>query len=316
MVPKARKGIQRLTTAGLLHWERNCISIDTITAEAALSEEDEWLDAVDLTKNNSRKVPFPRRILRHVIMTRHRTLIGTVIGYLFRCLYYKRGRCVSGGRCKASWIAEALDLDLRNVKSARKELTQLGWIVRCDDSQVALNRWGLPVVINLHWEGPGTVKDVKTPLPIAQNNAKVPPPILDIKPLSGSINQKLRKAPGVKNRTRVGSEPSLKHINLEDLNDPGRLDQLYRGATESGIMLHSDCNRLTWFAAAEHALQAGKQNPCGLFVAVYRQKLWHHITQDEEDHARAKLKMLDFGEDLRLPGEMREFIADCEDLAA
>lgn len=313
---KAKKGIQRLTTAGLLNWERNCISTDTLKAEAILAEEDEWLDALDRVKNNRRKVPFPRRMLRHVIMTRHVTLIGTVIGYLFRCLYYKKGRCISGGRCKASWISEALQLDIRNVKAARQQLIQLGWIAPCDANQTSLNRWGLPVVISLQWKAAERSEKVKTPLPIGQNQSKVPPPIINNKPLTGSNNQKLPRSTGVKNKTRVHSEPSLKHIALEDLRDPVRLDQLYQTATKAGMLPHSEFNRLQWFAAAEHAVVAGKRNPCGLFVSIYRQKLWHHITHEQEDSARAKLKMLDFGETSRLPGDMREFAPDYKYMAA
>jgi len=98
--------------------------------------------------------------------------------------------------------------------------------------------------------------------------------------------------------------------------DPLRLDKLYGQAVETGRLPHSEFNRLQWFAAAEHAVVVGKQNPCGLFVSLYRQKLWHHITHEQEDNARAKLKMLDYGEVSRLPGDMREFVPDCDGLAA
>jgi hypothetical protein len=313
---KVKKSLQRLVTAGLLHWERNCISTDTHRAEAALSECDEWLDSLSLIQNNRRKVPVPRRILRHVVMTRHRTLIGTVFGHLFRCLYYKKGRCISGGRCMASWISEAMQLDVRNVKSARRQLIQLGWIVPCDASQTSLNRWGLPVVINLQWGAAEKSQNMKTPPPIAQNQSKVPPPYTYTKPLTRSNNQKLQKGPGVKNKPKNIPAPRLKHITLGDLRDPVRLDRLYREATEAGSLPHSEFNRLLWFAAAEHSLSAGKQNPCGLFVSMYQRKLWHHITQEQEDHARAKLKKLDFGEESHLPGQMCDNLPVYDSLAA
>ena len=73
-------------------------------------------------------------------------------------------------------------------------------------------------------------------------------------------------------------------------------------AEDWGMVRHSRASRLRWFAAAEHALAAGERNPCGLFVAVYRRGLWHHITQAQEDVARAKLRLLDFGEESRLIG--------------
>lgn len=314
---KVKKGVQRLVAAGLLHWERNCISTDTLRAEAALADSDDYLDALALIINNKRKIPVPRRILRHIIKTRNRTLIGTVFGHLFRCLYYKKDRCVSGGRCKASWISEALQLDLRNVKAARKQLIQLGWIVPCDASQISLNRWGLPVVINLQWEDTQRTEELKTPPRKEQNEAKTPP-LIDRK-LSyskRSINQKTQRSTGVKNKQKTIPAPSLKYIALEDLRDSVRLDLLYREATQSETLPRSEFSRLQWFAAAEHALAVGKQNPCGLFAAIYRQKLWRHITHDQEDIARAKLKRLDFGEESRLPGDMRDILPDCGDLAA
>ena len=54
---KVKKGIQRLVAAGLLHWERNCISTDTPRAEAALADSDDYLDALALIVNNNRKIP-------------------------------------------------------------------------------------------------------------------------------------------------------------------------------------------------------------------------------------------------------------------
>ena len=274
------------------------------------------MDALALIINSNRKIPVPRRILRHIIKTRNRTLIGTVFGHLFRCLYYKKDRCVSGGRCKASWISEALQLDLRNVKAARKQLIQLGWIVPCDAHQTSLNRWGLPVVINLQWEAAERSEEAQTPPVGSRNQPKVPPPYIYNQPLTGSNNQKLQKASGVENEPKVIPAPSLKHIALEDLHDPARLDLLYGEATQSGSLPRCEFSRLQWFAAAEHALQAGRQNPCGLFVVLYSRRLWHHITQGQEDRARAKLKMLDFGEDSRLSGEIREFVVDRRNLAA
>ena len=73
-------------------------------------------------------------------------------------------------------------------------------------------------------------KETKTPPAIGQNGAKVPPPISNKKPLTGSNNQYPSRNPGVKNRTPVYEEPILKHITLEDLRDPARLDTLYRQA--------------------------------------------------------------------------------------
>lgn len=302
-ISKVTKGIQKLTKVGLLEWERNCINIDTHKAELTLEDSDDWLDTLTSVKNNRRKIPMPRKVLRHVIKTRNVNLIGTLFGFLFRCLYYRKDRCVSGGRCKVSWISEALQLNERNVKSAKKQLVELGWIIPGDADQRSLNRWGQPVIINLLWQATPNSAKAKTPPPIAQNNAKLPPPIYNKKPLTGSNTQSPNGTTGVKNKTLSQKRPSLKHIDLEDLIIATRLDELYRQATEAGRLPHSEFNRLLWFAAAEYALEVGKRNPCGLFVKLYSEKLWHYITQKQEDRARAKLKRLDFGEDSHLPGQ-------------
>lgn len=44
----------------------------------------------------------------------------------------------------------------------------------------------------------------------------------------------------------------------------------------------------------------GSSNPCGLFVSLCRNRLWQHITHEDEDNARAKLKMLDYGEEVHV----------------
>jgi len=312
---KVKDSIQRLMNAGLLQWERNSIDTDTTKAENRLKESDDWLDAVLQVKNNSRKIPFPRRILRYIIKTQSPTLIGTVFGILMRCLYYKKERCVSGGRCKASWIAHVFQLNSRNVKRERKRLTEIGWLIACESNQHLLNRWGLALIVNLHWQN--SQKNAELPPLEAKNNAEVPPPIINEKlSYKRNNNQKLHRRSGVQNRTGVGVKPSLKNITLEDLRKPERLERLFHRAVSAGIVTLSESSRLAWFSAAEHALQAGRENPCGLFVAIYRQKLWHHITQEQEDQARTKLKRLDFGEDSRLPGEIREFVPDHKKLAA
>jgi hypothetical protein len=73
---------------------------------------------------------------------------------------------------------------------------------------------------------------------------------------------------------------------------------------------------LQWFAAAERAVSVGTGNPCGLFAAIYRKTLWCHITHEQEDAARVKLKRLDFGEESRLPGQICGKLPIYDSLAA
>jgi len=293
---RVKQSLSRLEVNGLLKWRRNEISVETTIAETRLESDADWLNLLEKVKNNRRKIPFPRRILRYVVASSNRTLIATVFGHLMRCLYYRRGRCISGGYCKSSWIADVFQIDIRNVKAARKKLISMNWLQSHPTNQFLLNRWGLAVVINLTWDFP-RVNSESPPLR-DENRPKTPPPIINQElSYQRNNNQKLMRAPGVQNKTKPNSTPSLKHIDLEDLKNPRRLDILYQKATTAGILPHSQSNRLIWFAAAERALDAGETNPCGLFAALYRGKLWQHVTQAQEDKARIKLKKLDFGED-------------------
>jgi len=310
-----RKAIERLVEAGLLSWATDNVSVCTTSFEKTVENCPEWYDLLTCVANNRRKVPVPRRIIRYLAKTRSRTVIGTAFACLLRGLYY-RGGCVSGGRIKCSWTSETFDLDLRNVKKARSQLVEIGWLVAGEASQISLNRWGLPVEINLLWGLQVVQSRTETPPRNAESEQKSPPPNINKKlsPRSSS-NQKL-KASGVETRTAEEMKPCLRNITLEDLRDPGRLDRLYHDATMLGLMPRTAAARLKWFAAAERAIQAGQANPCGFFTAMYRRGLWHHITQEQEDLARVKLKRLDFGEDSRPPGMGREFLSEYGEIAA
>jgi hypothetical protein len=71
---------------------------------------------------------------------------------------------------------------------------------------------------------------------------------------------------------------------------------LFEETTRQGLTQGSESARLQFVAAAEHALIIGAQNPCGLFVHLLRRKLWHFITQEDEDAANKRLKQYLYGE--------------------
>jgi len=309
------RSIERLQRVGLLVWNPGSVSPLTASFEEGMAGRPDWQAFVEAVTNNRRKVPVPRRMICHLAGSRNRTLIATVFGHLLRCLYYRKGRCVSGGRCKASWISEVFGVDVRNVKAARKTLTESGWLVPGEASQTCLNRWGLPVIINLSW-GAGAHGDEESPPRKEDSASKSPPPNINKELSSRSMNQKLTRRAGGEKEVKKAGSPTLKRIAPEDLTEPIRLDRLYEEAAGCGIVPRSCASRLQWFAAAEHALAAGDRNPCGLFAAMYRRGLWQHITQAQEDLARVKLKKLDFGEESWLPGQGRGYVPDYEEIAA
>ncbi len=306
---KIRKSVRRLQEAGLLEWSKQRLNVDMEQRPV-----EAWVEAK--VKNVRRKIPVPRRMLRYMAGCRSRVMIATLLGHLVRCLYYRKDCCVSGGRCKASWIADVFGVDIRGVKRTRKELVKMGWLVPGRASQQALNRWGMQIIIRVQRADEKAGSGTNLPPPETAGVTNLPPPISNRELSMRSMNQKPGGTAGAEMESGRRKQAALNRIRLEDLREPRRLDGLYRQAVAGGLVPGSPASRLQWFAAAEHAVEAGERNPCGLFVSMYRRGLWRHITQGQEDVARVKLKKLDFGEEARWRGQAQEFSGNHEELAA
>jgi hypothetical protein len=87
-------------------------------------------------------------------------------------------------------------------------------------------------------------------------------------------------------------DPTLRDVRPEDLRNPARLMDLHAQAVEQGAISNSEADRLNFFAAANHARVIGSVNPPGLFVRIFRSKLFGFLTQDDEDVARAQIRNL------------------------
>ncbi len=260
-------------------------------SEEAESAFDDVLLAV---KNHERKVPVPRRMIRLIAGGARRAVIATALGYLLRCLYYRGGECVPTGRCKASWIADVFAVDLRNVKSARQHLIQIGWLLPKSVPQRSLNRYGAEMEVSLTWAWPSGGRKSDSPPPKSLPTTKSPPPYKNNQLSLRSKNQKPGNGPsGVFKEGGRGRVPRMAHVVPADLRDVRRLEALRRGAYAKGYITGSECDRLRFFGAAEHALAIGTKNPSGLFVTMVRRGLWKFITQDDEDAARRRLRQLD-----------------------
>lgn len=289
-----RTAVCKLRQAGLLQWSESRITMldpsGTWDAEAA-ADFDGVLEHVP---NHRRLVPVPRRIIRFIAGGARRAVIATIIGQLLRCVYYYKGSCRPSGLCKASWIAEVFRVDLRNVKAARKHLTEIGWLIRQPSSQTRLNRWGSAITVNLDWSRNDISARTVSPPPEAVSSTGLPPPYINKNLSSRSENQKpaIRGPDGV--CTRDSSKPTLRHVVQEDLRHPKRTEVLRQEAIFRKYITASEADRLKFFAAAEHARIIGSKNPPGLFAAMVRRSLWHCITQDDEDAARRKLRELDW----------------------
>ncbi|HET8671677.1 MAG TPA: hypothetical protein VFM05_13950, partial [Candidatus Saccharimonadales bacterium] len=120
--------LKRLAHCGLLIWASDII---TFPLNPHLAGQHTRLhDMLELVRNNKRQVPVPRRMLRFIAGGCSRVMVATVLGHLFRCLYYRKGECHPAGLCKASWIAEVFGVSERAVKTARQSLEAFRWLER------------------------------------------------------------------------------------------------------------------------------------------------------------------------------------------
>jgi len=283
--------IARLKKNGLLEWGESSITIAKPIDEGC---DEELHYSTALVANHGRLVPVPRRIIRLIAGGAKRVEIATVLGHLLRCLYYRRGVCLPEGTCKASWIADVFGVHARNVKAARKKLVAAGWLVPIVTRQTVLNRFGQRVRVNLEWSGNEISVSSKRSPQSGFSATGSPPPYRD-KKLSTRIymNQKPGNGPaGVPKQTVRDKRPTLRHVVLNDLYDSRRLSELHRQAVAASMISRSECDRLRFFSAAEHAKAVGSRNPCGLFATVVRDGLWRFITYADERVAHARLKHL------------------------
>src|SRR5712692_6292734 len=364
--------LQRLTAAGLICW-----AATTISFPAAPAPEQECARLAAMLaqiRNHHRLVPVPRRLLRFVAGGCRRSLIATLLGHLFRCLYYSQGQCQPYGLCKASWIAEVFGVSVRCVKTARHELETLTLLQRIDVPQWVLNRYGPKMAINLQWELPPTWTPlssvslvVTNPTPVATHpdTYAAPPAQVAAQPTaagltppaefstltfappdshkerptgtehqkpasggpagvlralferawkamregtallddSGSVVLRTVSAPCQQNPPPAPENdpvslpaPTLQNIVRQDLHDPGRLIALYEQAVQAGLIGASEAERLTFVALACHVLRYRPQNAGGLFHCLITRKLYHMVTQADEDAARHSIRRYLYGE--------------------
>ncbi len=279
--------VGRLTKAGLLAWAERKLEFPGPESDVDSGLDPEFDRVVGLVTNHRRKVPVPRRTLRFLSGISRPVFIATALGHLLRCVYYRNGLCVPDGRCKASWVAETFGVDVRNVKAARRQLNDIGWLVVGDSSQTALNRWGAAVRINLNWKDKRDCDGSGSPPPARSNRRQSPPPRINRELSSRMIHQK----PAAAGRPGACAlpMPSLRKVRLEDLSDARRLDVLFTQACRLRLVACGEAAQLRFHAAAAHALRLGKQNPAGLFAAIVRRGLWSFLSVADEDQARHRL---------------------------
>lgn len=316
-----RAALRRIERVGLARFSEENISFAQSPDDLHVDDIPGLFAMLSEVENSARRVPVPRRTLLFLAGGARRAVIATVLGVMMRCLYANRRATVSGGRCKASWIASTFGVDLRRVKGARQHLAEIGWLRPFVSPQWKENRWGRGVVVNLEWsriaaveqtrhvekEAPAVEVEFSTsgmpPLP-AVSTSETPPPCLNQTLPSELENQKPGQGASGAGFSRPSTEtqkdlpaPSLRNVRREDLRDSARLLMLFEEAKLRGLVNGSEHSKLQFFAAAEHAAVIGSINPPGLFASLVRRGWWHHASLSDEDVARARLKKLLLGDD-------------------
>jgi hypothetical protein len=189
---RARLLIQGLVAAGLLTWSESAI---TFPAPPPLPDDllKPFADTIGRGKGD---LVLPRTLLRFLARGTTTTMIAVALAALLRCLSCRGGHPDGWGRFKTSWIARSFRVSERQVKDARNQLVELGWlIVEGDNRQWAMNRWGRAYRINLCWNQLAQPIARSAPPPPAPP-VRSAPPLLDRNPLREEEIQNQNPASG------------------------------------------------------------------------------------------------------------------------
>lgn len=294
------RALGNLQRQGLLEFTSSTITV----GETPMEEAGETIQTISGGRSARRPIPVPRGVLRFLAAQPTAALGKVMLGYVCRGLSIERegGALREAGTVKASWLADVLGLSLRSVRYAQAQLRSVHWIGKDTNSkQWKLNRTGAWFRIDLNWKPPmkteGVASGATNGAPIARPTPdicpSVAPPKEDKKTPSESKNQK----PGVFKTKKIRSgcaiplpAPTLANIRLADLHDRGRLRSLYRQAVARGWVRECQADALNFYAAAVRSRAVGNGDPVRIFVGVVRRRLWHHVTQAQEEEARRCLE--------------------------
>ena len=299
--------LHALKRAGLLTFSSTEISVTETPIEGSF----ELLTELAGGRSPARPIPIPRRALRFLAKTK-KALAMTMIAYMLRGLTLDRqtGQVRGVGTVKASWISDVTGLSLRAVKAARAELLVLNFITQdmCS-TQRKLNRTGSYFCINLDWQPAAQGKELSDNFtyrttqsqeekalvilhPQAPESAPNLHPHKNTRSLPSELKTRNLEVPTpVVSASRQGAgEPDIRDVKPIDLEQFGRTEKLYQQAAEQGLIQDSEAMFLNWISAAVRAKTCETATDrTKVFMGIVRRGLWKHITQAEEDRARAAI---------------------------
>ncbi len=320
------QALEQLAAIGLLQFSETAIRFASRIEELSTIEDTtSYMPMLAQIKNNRRRVPVPRRTIRFMAAGAKRSVVGTMLGHLLRCLYYVHaadhgGECRSWGRIKAQWIADVFGLCIRSVYEARHFLIAHGWLIALDASQREWNGGGLTAVVSLTWQcdAASTKQIVTNEQNLAGPDEENPPqlagPFLDKKPLQEQEDHKpentdnnttacgAHNKPGDTGHTKpgcAGHDGRLLHAPKQSLPTSllggGKITKEQLENTESLLALFAEAqdkglakDQLRFFAMAERAKNRGTTNPGGFFYQLVKRQLVHFLTEEELEAAKTK----------------------------
>lgn len=298
---RRKESLRRLERAGLISWSSSSIQFPSSPDRMPVEDLSEFWAMFQRIVNRKRRVPVPRRIVREIAAGLAPVVVATILGHLLRCLYFSKQRGWQyEGCCKATFVVEVFGVDERGVRRARKHLEEIGWLSLEESDHWHRQRYGGRAVINGAWSRPvnyGAAPPTGLPGRTAELPVGLPCPVPEEKLSSRLKNQKPanRGPAGVFNGKDLKKKPTMIHVEPWDLKDTGRLLELFEDAQRLNLVGGGYEDQLLFVAAAERALVKGTMNPCGFFVRVVRSKLWHHVTNGDEDAAHERLKKHFYG---------------------
>lgn len=295
-----RASIRRLEHAGLITWSESRIEFSRSPDLLPVADLSDFWAMLDLVASpgswlRSRRVPIPRRTVREIAGNLKRSVVACMLGHLIRCLFKHRDGFRYDGSCKATFIEAFFGIDERQARRARKHLEEIGWLTIEASEHWHRQRYGGRAVVNNSWGRPAAESNAVTCLPgrTAEKCTRLPCPESDVETPSEYKNQKpARGGPSgfFKEGEEGNHQPTWRNIKSADLRDTGRTLDLFDDAVGRGVIDASEHSRLMFVSAAERAAIRGTTNPPGLFRRLVERKLWHHITQGDEDAAHRRLK--------------------------
>jgi hypothetical protein len=200
------------------------------------------------------------------------------IAHLIRCLFKKARGITMQGFVRAEWVAEVFGVSVRAVYAARAWLERLGVLQQLPVHQLVMNKHGGLFRISVERLAPAR-EAVRRSAGLLKRSTRSSTSKNQIK-----NNNKPASRRGAGFLSKSPRNPTLTAIVPEDLRRLSRLESLYRQAVQANWLIESEQSARNFIAAAVRATRVSG-DPARIFVGLVKKRLWHHVTQAEENRA-------------------------------